>query len=287
MHILNKTRHTDTMHNILLLCFFPVFSAHATAMTLPHTFAAGNPISASQMMGNFSAITSAISSISSPWVISSSNIYFNTGSVGIGSSAPAHALDVNGSINATGKSIFNTGLTVYPVIGDLGIMYSAGSGAGNSFSGGTATAGYGGFSFGHRFRTTSYTGGFGYGFIWEDASETLLMSLNRTGDFYVSGTAYKPGGGSWAASSDQRVKRDISPFVDGLSHILKLCPIKYKYNGKWNTIDDGNEYIGLMAQEAEKITPYIVSNKKSLKMVKPKPSNTLTQALSCTFLLMP
>ena len=83
----------------ILLCFCFMFSAHATSVTLPYSFTAGSPISASQMMGNFSSIASALSStVSSPWVASSSNIYFNTGSVGIGSSAPAHALDVNGSV---------------------------------------------------------------------------------------------------------------------------------------------------------------------------------------------
>ena len=86
-----------------MLCFLSVFSAHATSVSLPYSFTAGSPISASQMMGNFASITSALSStVSSPWVPSSSNIYFNTGSVGIGSSAPGHALDVNGSVSVAG-----------------------------------------------------------------------------------------------------------------------------------------------------------------------------------------
>ncbi len=84
-------------------CFFFAFSAHATSVTLPYAFTAGSPISASQMMGNFASITSAISStVSSPWVTSSSNIYYNAGSVGIGSSAPTHALDVGGSMAVNG-----------------------------------------------------------------------------------------------------------------------------------------------------------------------------------------
>ena len=41
--------------------------------------------------------------MSSPWVLSSSNIYFNTGAVGIGSSAPTRALDVNGSVAVSGS----------------------------------------------------------------------------------------------------------------------------------------------------------------------------------------
>ena len=84
------------------LCFFAL-SAHATSITLPYSFTAGSPISASQMMGNFSSITSALSSTtSSPWVPSSSNIYFNAGSVGIGSSAPTHTLEVSGSAAVSG-----------------------------------------------------------------------------------------------------------------------------------------------------------------------------------------
>ncbi len=88
-------------NSAMFLLFFFVCSAYATSVTLPFSFSAGSPISASQMMGNFSSITSAISNtVSSPWVTSSSNIYYNAGSVGIGSSAPAHALDVSGTISA-------------------------------------------------------------------------------------------------------------------------------------------------------------------------------------------
>ncbi len=93
----------------ILLCFF-AFSAYATSITLPYSFTAGSSISASQMMGNFLSITSALSStVSSPWVASSSNIYFNAGSVGIGSSAPTHALDVNGTIKYNNYAFYFSG----------------------------------------------------------------------------------------------------------------------------------------------------------------------------------
>ncbi len=98
------------MRILVSFYFFFAFLAHATSVTLPYSFTAGSPISASQMMGNFASITSALSStVSSPWVASSSNIYFNTGSVGVGSSAPAYKLDVGGSMQYAG-SLYNTGV---------------------------------------------------------------------------------------------------------------------------------------------------------------------------------
>ena len=109
---MNIHAHAALTRSAILLCFFSVFSAYATSVALPYNFTAGSPISASQMMGNFASITSAISStVSSPWVASSSNIYFNAGSVGIGSSAPARALDVNGSVSVSGSVNVNGNIT--------------------------------------------------------------------------------------------------------------------------------------------------------------------------------
>ncbi len=139
MNILNKLARTKITCSILA-CFF-MFSAHATSITLPWSFTAGSPISASQMMGNFTTITSAISStISSPWVMSSSNIYFTTGAVGIGSSVPARALDVsgsvavNGSINVSGTSQIHFGGTpsITSLTGGPFIAYGAWDAAGTT-----------------------------------------------------------------------------------------------------------------------------------------------------------
>ncbi len=122
MHILNKVPHAVIARSALFLCFFAALSAHATSMTLPYSFTAGGPISASQMMGNFASITSALSStVSSPWVASSSNIYFNAGAVGIGSSAPANALDVSGNVAVSGKiTAGNVGFKIITLSGQHG-----------------------------------------------------------------------------------------------------------------------------------------------------------------------
>ncbi len=101
MYIFNKVyTYAVLTRSALFFHLFFIFFVHATSITLPYSFTAGSPISASQMMGNFASITNALSgTVSSPWAASSSNIYFNTGSVGIGSSAPMRTLDVNGSVN--------------------------------------------------------------------------------------------------------------------------------------------------------------------------------------------
>jgi len=69
--------------------------------------------------------------------------------------------------------------------------------------------------------------------------------------------AAKPGGGEWSTLSDKRLKTDISEYEDGLKEILQLNPVRYQYNGKANTTT-GIEYIGVIAQEIQKIAPYTV-----------------------------
>jgi hypothetical protein len=83
---------------------------------------------------------------------------------------------------------------------------------------------------------------------------TLVQNRNLT----VFGTAAKPGGGVWNSTSDARVKFDVNIFGDGLAQVCQLQPVKYKYNGKGGTPLNGQEYIGLVAQDVSKVCPYMV-----------------------------
>jgi hypothetical protein len=67
-----------------------------------------------------------------------------------------------------------------------------------------------------------------------------------------NGTAQKPGGGSWAATSDSRAKEDIVDYTSGLDQLKQIQPRSYRYIGNENT------YIGLVAQEVEDAMPELV-----------------------------
>lgn len=83
--------------------------------------------------------------------------------------------------------------------------------------------------------------------------------------FETTGTARKPGGGSWAATSDRRTKKDINPFTDGLDILTQINPVTFKYNGLYNTADDGQNYVGIIAQEVQKVAPYMIGTYQAPK----------------------
>jgi len=84
-----------------------------------------------------------------------------------------------------------------------------------------------------------------------------------TGGIIITGSvAQKAGGGSWSAFSDVRLKKDVTPLRLGLDQLRQIRPVTYKYNGLGDTADDGHEYVGVIAQELEKIFPSMVTSKK-------------------------
>ena len=74
----------------------------------------------------------------------------------------------------------------------------------------------------------------------------------------VNGTVSKPGGGSWIASSDRRLKNNIRSFDLGMELIEKIKPKTFQYNGKLN-LPTETEYIGVVAEELQKAAPFMVS----------------------------
>jgi Chaperone of endosialidase len=79
----------------------------------------------------------------------------------------------------------------------------------------------------------------------------------------VNGNASKAGGGSWAAFSDSRVKRNVRQFTDGLATLQKINPVWFQYNNKSGYTDTIKTYVGVIAQDVEKVAPYMVEKTKT------------------------
>jgi len=126
-----------------------------------------------------------------------------------------------------------------------------------------------------------------------DGSSTYTHWLNITYNsmqLFGAGGAWKPGGGSWADSSDARIKNVLGNYENGLASINALRPVRYVYKG--NDIPEGTpkypeervdlrenetapfrrsphhtvaqeakEFIGLIAQEAEPHFPEIIGKR--------------------------
>jgi hypothetical protein len=88
---------------------------------------------------------------------------------------------------------------------------------------------------------------------------TVVTTLDFTARLVHNGTAFKPGGGTWSATSDDRTKRDVADYGASLAEIEQLRPISYSYNGEGGTIDDGVTYYGLSAQATQPIMPELVT----------------------------
>jgi hypothetical protein len=76
----------------------------------------------------------------------------------------------------------------------------------------------------------------------------------------VNGNASKPGGGSWAVFSDERLKTIRGPFNSGLKAVMQLQPIRYEYKpDNALGIKSAGTHIGFGAKSLQTIIPEAVS----------------------------
>lgn len=89
----------------------------------------------------------------------------------------------------------------------------------------------------------------------------LLENQGITGHALVvtSGTTQKPGGGSWGAPSDKRLKQNITTYAEGLEQIKAIKPVTFQYNEK-SGFATSITYVGTIAQEVEEVAPHMVTH---------------------------
>lgn len=75
----------------------------------------------------------------------------------------------------------------------------------------------------------------------------------------VNGSAGKTDGPDWSVFSDERVKKNVKAFNDGLNVVMQLRPVRFQYKENSGVTDTDNEFIGFVAQDVEKVAPYMVN----------------------------
>jgi len=89
-----------------------------------------------------------------------------------------------------------------------------------------------------------------------------IGTTGPTAKLSVNGTANNATG-VWAVFSDERIKTVTGNFTDGLNVIKRINPVMYAYTDKAPYRTDDVQ-VGILAQDLEKIAPYMVS-KRSYK----------------------
>lgn len=85
-------------------------------------------------------------------------------------------------------------------------------------------------------------------------------ALDICGDLRISGTAYRPGGGSWTTTSDQRVKQNIQYADTSLCYaVVKNLPLKrYTWDSQYLPELRDKTVVGWIAQEVQQVFPKAV-----------------------------
>lgn len=87
-----------------------------------------------------------------------------------------------------------------------------------------------------------------------------IATTAPTDTLSVNGTASKPGGGSWAVFSDERLKSIQGRYDSGLKAVMQLQPLRYTYK-RDNVLGlkSEDEHVGFGAQALQKVIPEAVT----------------------------
>lgn len=170
-----------------------------------------------------------------------------SGNVGISAASPNLRLEVFGSVGLPVNSgTVPTGITRFSQAGGVGVI----------------DFGFGGASGAGWLQTTS-SANLATNFPFLINPNGGLVGIGTTAPtdtLSVNGTASKPGGGTWAVFSDERLKKIKGNFTSGLNAVMKLQPLRYEYKpDNALGIKSPGEHIGFGAQAVQQVIPEAVT----------------------------
>ena len=228
--------------------------------------------------------------------IANSQIYDNGTTVGIGTTTGLSRLSVNGtgfaqiagyfqSLNTTtsgAAAVRGDGAVPTGATHSYGVQGITASGSGYTYgtygSSTNANATNGGRCYGAYGLAGNATSGYNYGVYGRLTGTNNGTAVFGTtgGDVSIPGlyagyfdglirttndTPEKPTAGSWTGYSDKRLKKEITPFKDGLDVLMKIDPVTYKFNGIGG-LSSEETHVGVIAQEIQKVAPYCIGTGK-------------------------
>jgi hypothetical protein len=90
---------------------------------------------------------------------------------------------------------------------------------------------------------------------------TPAKALAVVGDISTTGCLYYASSSLGSCASDERIKKDVHAFDLGLDVLLGINPVQFKYNGLAGFKNDGQEQLGVIAQNIEKVAPRLIKTK--------------------------
>ncbi|QWR77429.1 tail fiber domain-containing protein [Candidatus Magnetomonas plexicatena] len=231
-------------YGALVVLLVLVLAVVAYAATVPYTFSSGTTAKSSEVNSNFTYLANR------SWELSSSNLYYSNGNVGIGESSPMGLLQVGGtSSGSLGKIYFGNTNSSYGAIGFVSIyrwfqIVSQVSNGSMDFiiNGGTWT--------------WQDSGGTEYMRLMDEESGSTKKGYLGIGTsvptypLHMASGAYVTTGGVWTNASSRAYKEHIKELSSetALEAFEQLKPVTFNYK-----TDKSDKHIGFIAEDVPEI----------------------------------
>ena len=249
------------------------------AVGITQLSATGTPSSSTYLRGDNSWAAIA----SSQWTTTGSNIYYNTGNVGVGTATPGYKIETTGSIFANGievgantDSIKRAG-DLYLITTGANSLYLRTNNTNALSINSSQQFGFAGNANGNFGSQSSFynPGSNGWCAEFNTGVNGNVVMFQRTNSypctqiqFYGFNGAVATNAGSithggntstsYNTSSDYRMKENVQPMTSALSKVALLKPVTYK----WKQEFGGKDGQGFIAHELQEIIPDCVTGEK-------------------------